>query len=54
MHSETIPFWARYLHRYLDPARERLGPEAVDDLERAGQAMGFDAAIEYVLEDRRD
>jgi hypothetical protein len=54
MHSETIPFWARYMHRYLDPARERLGPEAVDDLERAGQAMGFDAAIEYVLEDRRD
>jgi non-specific serine/threonine protein kinase len=49
MHSEQLPFWARYLHRYIEPARLELGPEAVEELEEAGRAMGFDAAIDEVL-----
>jgi hypothetical protein len=52
MHSEQTPFWARYMQRYLDPARDALGPNAVAELEEAGRAMGFEAAIDEVLEGR--
>jgi hypothetical protein len=42
------------MRRYLEPARQRFGPAIVDELEEAGRAMGFDNAIDYVLEGRRE
>jgi predicted ATPase/class 3 adenylate cyclase len=54
MPSEHVPFWARYMHRYLDPARQQLGPELVEKLEASGRAMGFDSAIDFVLARRGD
>ena len=50
-HSELVPFWAGYLHRYIDPVLDELGPDAVAGYEDAARAMGFDAAIDEVLEE---
>jgi predicted ATPase/class 3 adenylate cyclase len=53
-HSERIPFWAGYMRRYLDPARESLSERALATLEEEGRQMGFEAAIEYALDRTRD
>jgi hypothetical protein len=41
------------MHRYLTPARERLGAQ-VASAEQEGRAMGLRPAIEYALSSERD
>jgi predicted ATPase/class 3 adenylate cyclase len=45
----SVPFWDFLLARYIDPARERLGPEA-DAIWDEGYAMPFDAAVALALD----
>ena len=52
--SSFIPFWAGYMRRYFDPARDALGEAALARLEEEGRQMGFDAAIDYALDQTRD
>lgn len=47
--SVAIPFWDQLKERYLAPAQERLGPDAVNAESRVGHSMGFEAAIDYAL-----
>ncbi|MBA2440689.1 MAG: AAA family ATPase [Thermoleophilaceae bacterium] len=49
LHSENVPFWSGYMHRYIDPARAELSGEALTALEEEGQQMGFEAAIDFAL-----
>jgi hypothetical protein len=44
-----VPFWDALLARYIDPARERLGPEA-EAIWDEGYAMPFDVAVALALD----
>lgn len=52
--SSFIPFWAGFMRRYLDPARETLGEAGWARLEEEGRQMGFEAAIDYALDPTSD
>ena len=49
-YSEQVPFWSGYMRQYLDPARTVVGDEAVAKLDEEGLQMGFDAAIDFALD----
>ena len=49
MDISGFEFWKQYQRRYLEPAREALGPEAAAEAEARGAAMTFDDAVQLAL-----
>jgi len=45
----TSAFWVELQDRFIGAARARLTPEQVEDAERAGRAVPFDAVLDEVL-----
>jgi hypothetical protein len=46
MDVSGFAFWTEYKRRYLDAARDALGPAAAQRIEARGAAMPFDQAVQ--------
>ncbi|MEE9461943.1 MAG: NB-ARC domain-containing protein, partial [Bacteroidales bacterium] len=47
-------FWDEWIDTYIEGAKEKLGEELIRKYEEEGLAMGFDKAVEYALDFKKD
>ncbi|MCK4346157.1 MAG: AAA family ATPase [Bacteroidales bacterium] len=50
----SIKFWDEWIDTYIGGAKEKLGEELTRKYEEEGIAMGFDKAVEYALDFKKD